>query len=223
MKNNQTKAVVIFSGGQDSTTCLYWALNRYNYVEAITFNYGQKHLIELEQSKIICDNAGVKQTIVDLGFLNTLVESALTSNGDVNEINSKGLPASFVPNRNQLFITLAHAYAQKIDASHLVGGMCETDYSGYPDCRQDFINALAITTNKGSDSFIGIDTPLMRLDKAQTFVLAEQLGCLDEVIELSHTCYNGDREHRHDWGYGCGECPACLLREKGYNEFKTKK
>ena len=218
----ETKAVVIFSGGQDSTTCLYQALSRFDIVEAITFNYGQKHDVELQQSKVICANANVKQTIIDLGFLNTIVDSALTSNGDVNKINEKGLPASFVPNRNQLFITLAHAYAQKINASTLVTGVCQTDYSGYPDCRHDFIIRLQAVTNLGSSSIIAIDTPLMYLDKAQTFLLAEQLGCLDEVIEFSHTCYNGNRKLRHEWGYGCNECPACELRKKGFVEYLEK-
>lgn len=218
--SKETKAVVIFSGGQDSTTCLYWALSRFDIVEAITFNYGQKHSVELECSRDICAKENVKQTIVDLSFLDTLVESALTSNGNVNELNAKGLPSSFVPNRNQLFITLAHAYAQKIGARTLVGGMCETDYSGYPDCRHDFIMRLQHVTNIGSESMISIDTPLMNLTKAQTFVLAEQLECLAEVVHLSHTCYNGDRTVLHEWGYGCGECPACELRKKGYEEFK---
>ena len=215
------KAVVIFSGGQDSTTCLYWALEKYDEVEAITFAYGQKHSVEIEQSKIICERCDVKQTIVDISFLNTLVESALTSNGNVNEINEKGLPASFVPNRNQLFITLAHAYAQKIQAQYLVTGVCQTDYSGYPDCRQDFVNAISVASNMGSASNIIIETPLMYLNKAETFELAWSLDCLNDVVELSHTCYNGDREHKHDWGYGCGECPACDLRAKGYVEWST--
>jgi len=213
------KAVVIFSGGQDSTTCLFWALNRYDVVEAITFNYGQKHSIELECAKTICEKVNVKQTIIDISFLNTIVESALTSNGDVNVINDKGLPASFVPNRNQLFITLAHAYAQKIGAQTLVTGVCQTDFSGYPDCRLDFIQSIRSTTNLGSASNIQIETPLMHLTKAETFKLAQDEKCLDEVIELSHTCYNGDRSKLHFWGYGCGDCPACLLREKGYLEF----
>jgi 7-cyano-7-deazaguanine synthase len=215
------KAVVIFSGGQDSTTCLFWALEKYDEVEAITFAYGQKHSVEIEQSKIISERCDVKQTIVDISFLNTLVESALTSNGDVNEINEKGLPASFVPNRNQLFITLAHAYAQKIGAQYLVTGVCQTDYSGYPDCRQDFVNAISVASNMGSASGIIIETPLMYLNKAETFELAWSLDCLDDVIELSHTCYNGDREHRYVWGYGCNQCPACELRAKGYVEFNT--
>lgn len=225
MKNNNT-AVVIFSGGQDSTTCLYWALNRFQKVEAITFNYGQKHSIELDQSKLICEKENIKQTIIDISFLHTIVESALTSNGDVNKKNELGLPSSFVPNRNQLFITLAHSYAQKIGANTLIGGMCETDFSGYPDCRDEFIQKLSEITDLGSgltvETRIDILTPLMKLDKAETFLLAEKEGCLDEVIELSHTCYNGDRSIEHDWGFGCGECPACNLRENGYEQFKLK-
>ena len=214
----KTKAVVIFSGGQDSTTCLYWTLGKFDVVEAITFNYGQKHSVELDYAKQICDKENVKQTIIDISFLNTLVESALTSNGDVNEINEKGLPASFVPNRNQLFITLAHAYAQKIKADTLVTGVCETDFSGYPDCRNEFIENIAKTTNLGSASNILIETPLMWLNKAQTFQLAKDLGCINEVLEYSHTCYNGDHTNKHDWGYGCGSCPACTLRREGYEK-----
>jgi len=217
------KAVVIFSGGQDSTTCLFLAKNRFAEVEAITFNYGQKHLIELKQSKIICEKANVKQTIIDISFLDQIVESALISNGNVNEINEKGLPASFVPNRNQLFITLAHAYAQKIKATHLITGVCETDYSGYPDCRKEFIHAIEKASNLGSDSKISIWTPLMHRSKAEIFQLAEEQGCFEEVIELSHTCYNGNRFRRNSWGYGCGECAACELRSKGYNEYKQSK
>lgn len=213
------KAVVIFSGGQDSTTCLYWAIQHFESVEAITFNYGQKHSVELECSKNICSLENVKQTIVDISFLNTIVESALTSNGDVNQKNDKGLPSSFVPNRNQLFITLAHAYAQKIGADNLVTGVCETDYSGYPDCRLEFIAAIESASNIGSASNIDINTPLMFLTKSETFKMADRLNCLDKVLELSHTCYNGDREHLHTWGYGCGECPACELRKKGWFEF----
>jgi 7-cyano-7-deazaguanine synthase len=220
------KALVIFSGGQDSTTILHWALNnnlRFDKIEAITFDYGQKHSIEIEQSKIICENLEVKQTIIDISFLNTIVESALTSNGDVNIINEKGLPASFVPNRNQLFITMAHSYAQKIGASFLIGGMCETDFSGYPDCRQEFIDAIELATNLGSDSNITIETPLMYLDKAQTFELAYKGGYLKEVIKDSHTCYNGVRDILHEWGYGCDDCPACELRKKGYYQFIKNK
>lgn len=217
--NKKTKALVIFSGGQDSTTCLYWALNKYDEVEAITFNYGQKHSVELEQAETICQKENVKQTVIDISFLDTIVESALTSNGDVNQLNEKGLPTSFVPNRNQLFFTLAHSYAQKINCNTLVGGMCETDYSGYPDCRREFLNKLEHVTNKGSESMIYLDTPLMYLTKAETFALAAQLDKLDEVIKLSHTCYNGVRDELHEWGYGCGTCPACELRKIGWEEF----
>ena len=219
MKINKT-AVVIFSGGQDSTTCLYWAISKYQRVEAITFQYGQKHQVEIECSKLICNDEHIKQTIVDVSFLSTLVESALTSNGDVNKINSKGLPDSFVPNRNQLFITLAHAFAQKIDATVLVTGVCETDFSGYPDCRNNFIRMIGMTSNLGSDSHIVIDTPLMWLSKAKIWQLAKDLGKLSEVIKFSHTCYNGLRDELHQWGYGCGTCPACELRAAGYEQFK---
>ena len=214
------KALIIFSGGQDSTTCLYWAKNRFDEVEAITFDYGQKHSIEVEQSKYICEKEDIKQTIIDISFLNTIVQSALTSNGDVDVLNEKGLPASFVPNRNQLFITMAHSFAQTIGAQTLVTGVCQTDYSGYPDCREAFIKAIEWVTNLGSDESLQIKTPLMFLTKAQTFLLAEKEGCLEDVLELSHTCYNGERTTLHSWGYGCGSCPACVLRKKGFQEYE---
>lgn len=215
------KAVVIFSGGQDSTTCLYWAIKYWGAenVEAITFNYGQKHSVELECAKKICEKESIKQTVIDISFLDTIVESALTSNGDVNEKNDKGLPASFVPNRNQLFITLAHALAQKIGAKSLVTGVCQTDYSGYPDCRMEFIRELANTSNLGSMSDIHIHTPLMYLTKADTWAFANRLKVLDEVVKMSHTCYNGAREEQYDWGFGCNNCPACKLRREGYEEY----
>ena len=215
------KAIVIFSGGQDSTTCLYWAKKKYDLVEAITFNYGQNHSVELDCAKDICKKENIKQTVIDISFLDTIVESALTSNGDVNKLNKKGLPASFVPNRNQMFITLAHSYAQKVGASYLITGVCETDFSGYPDCRNEFIESIEKTTNLGSESSIKIETPLMYLNKAQTFDLANELGCLKEVIEFSHTCYNGERKTLYDWGYGCDNCPACELRKNGYKEYKN--
>lgn len=217
------KAVVIFSGGQDSTTCLCWAINRFDEVEAITFNYGQKHSVEVEQAEKICLMKGIKQTIINIDFLGTLVNSALTSNGDVNEKNEIGLPSSFVPNRNQLFITLAHAYAQKIGAEAIITGVCQTDYSGYPDCRQVFIDAISLASYLGSTKRVDIITPLMYLDKAQTWKMAEDEGCIDEVINLSHTCYNGNRSTDWEWGYGCNSCPACELRKNGYNEYKKLK
>lgn len=215
------KAIVIFSGGQDSATCLFWALNNFDVVETITFLYGQKHAIELECAQIICAANNVKQTVIDLGFLNTIVDSAMVSNGNTSVLNAKGLPASFVPNRNQLFITLAHAYAQKVNAHALVTGVCQTDYSGYPDCRDKFIKELEYVTNLGSESEIKIYTPLMWLTKAQTFELAAKMGRLPEIIERTHTCYEGDHTTKNDWGYGCGVCPACILRKQGYSEFTT--
>jgi 7-cyano-7-deazaguanine synthase len=214
------KALVIFSGGQDSTTILYQAIKENECVEAITFQYGQKHSIEIEQSKILCSINNIKQTIINIDFLDTIVNSALTSNGNVNELNEKKLPASFVPNRNQLFITLAHAYAQKINCNKIYIGVCQTDYSGYPDCRKLFIDLIQLTTNIGSDSDIEIITPLMFLNKAETFLLAEKLDCLNEVIEYSHTCYNGNRIDKHEWGYGCDNCPACNLRKEGFKKYK---
>jgi len=217
------KAVVIFSGGQDSTTCLYWAKQNFDYVEAMTFFYGQKHSIEMYCAQTICSKEKIRQTVIDISFLNGIVESALTSDKlNINEVNKKGLPASFVPNRNALFITLAHAYAQKIGADNLVTGVCETDYSGYPDCRQMFIDAINKSLNMGSNSNIRIHTPLMFLTKEKIFKLAEDLGKIQDVVELSHTCYNGDREHRYEWGYGCDACPACELRKNGWEKFISK-
>ena len=356
-----TSALVTFSGGQDSTTILAWAKNRFDKVEAISFNYGQKHSVELEQGAKICEMWGIKQTLVDISFLQTICDSALTSQGNVNEKHSRlrDLPASFVPNRNLLLLALSNTYAQKAGINHVITGTCETDYSGYPDCRRLFIDSLedslftacnksklglstiralllkysqlsinrhdlasfvfnvdeayALEQNyiasvnyveflqeflnffnspdtnvspifetrtnvegktilvatgetsifyiynlfknthefynqhvKGSDLardlvilfntcprpttpnvtlnpdnfFIKIHTPLMYLDKANTFALAEQEGALDVVLEHSHTCYNGVRDTRHAWGYGCGQCPACALRAKGYEEYK---
>lgn len=216
------KAVVIFSGGQDSTTCLYWALKQFDVVHTITFRYGQKHEIEVAVAKKIANLAGVSNLIVDMNFLNLLSDSAMVHNGDVNMLNDKGLPASFVPNRNQLFVTLAHAYAQKLGAEHLVTGVCETDFSGYPDCRKTFIDALQVVTNLGSQADVHIHTPLMFLNKAQTFKLAEDLGCLGVVLSYSHTCYNGFTIY-NEWGKGCGQCPACILRAKGYEKFIKEK
>lgn len=230
MKN---KAIVVFSGGQDSTTCLYWALNRFKHVEAITFNYGQKHSVEIEQSKLILDKVGVKQIVVDLNqSLGFLAESALTNNGNVSEINKYGLPSSFVPGRNGIFLYNTYVYALKTGADAMVTGVCQTDYSGYPDCRRDFINELLNVMDMGvfgenKSSGLAINTPLMYLTKAETFRLAEEEGCLNEVIELSHTCYNGKRLYKHEWGWSSEQgtendpfCPACDLRAKGWEEYK---
>ena len=215
------KAVVVFSGGQDSTTCLGWAQNRYGVVMAITFQYGQKHEREVKAASDICDLMGVHQTIVDLSFLPGLVNSALTSFGNVNKQHpdNENLPASFVPNRNALFLTLAHAYAQKVKASAVVSGVCQTDYSGYPDCREGFVQTLGLALNAGSDTDIQIVTPLMHLTKAETFKMANDEDVLEFVLQHSVTCYNAVGT-RNVWGYGCGHCPACALRSKGWHEFK---
>lgn len=224
LKVNQ-KALVVLSGGQDSVTCLGWALENYSKVEAIAFHYGQNHSVELEQAKKICEDRGINLMIAKTDILSTIADSALVTGGDVNvqhERNDK-LPASFVPNRNAMFLTFAHAWAQKIGALHLVTGVCQTDYSGYPDCREEFIKRFERALNVGYETHIIIHTPLMHLTKAETFQLAEDCGILDTVIEDSHTCYNGDREHKHDWGFGCGKCPACELRAKGWDEFQAGK
>lgn len=218
------KAVVIFSGGQDSTTCLGWALYRFDEVVAISFKYGQKHEVELEQAKKITDKLNVEHHTIDVSFFGELVDSALTHDGDVNAMHPRlqDLPASYVPNRNALFITLSHAFAQKIGAEHVVTGVCQTDYSGYPDCRKSFIDAMSTALFKGSEVPIEVRTPLMYLTKAETFKMAEDVGVLEEVLELSHTCYNGD-DTMHEWGRGCDDCPACKLRKKGYYEYKEMK
>ena len=216
------KALVILSGGQDSATCLFWALKNFEEVCAITFFYGQNHAVEIALASNLAKSVNVKHRIVFLNFFPELIKSALTSNGDVSVLNEKGLPASFVPNRNALFITLSHAYAQKIGASTLITGVCQTDYSGYPDCRRTFIDGMQQVLNIGSDSDISILTPLMFLTKAETFKLAEDLGCLELIIESTNTCYHGEPK-KHNWGSGCGECPACELRKKGFEEFLNHK
>jgi 7-cyano-7-deazaguanine synthase len=219
------KAVVVFSGGQDSTTCLGLAIHEFgaDRVACISFNYGQKHAIELECAQAICDKWGVSLKNVNVDMLAGMVTSALTSNGDTTQPHAykKDLPASFVPNRNALFLVLAHAYAQELGADLIYTGVCETDYSGYPDCRQQFITSLQESLNIGYETDIIVLTPLMSLNKAETFALADKVNFLPTVIEMSHTCYDGDHTTRHDWGYGCGTCPSCLLRAKGFIEFSV--
>ncbi|QBQ71202.1 queuosine biosynthesis ATPase [Shewanella phage S0112] len=223
-------AVVVLSGGQDSVTCLGWALKKFDQVFAIGFDYAQKHKIELQQAKAICKKHDIPFAIMSIPALVDLGDSALVSTNSLKDKNvsakhhrNPNLPASFVPNRNALFLTTAHAYAQKVGADTIITGVCETDFSGYPDCRQVFICSLEAALNIGYQTDIHIVTPLMYLDKAQTFALAEKVGFLQTVLEESHTCYNGDREHNHDWGYGCGECPACKLRAKGFAEYLESK
>lgn len=215
-------ALVVLSGGQDSVTCLLWALQMFGKVEAITFTYGQKHAVEVSVAKMVCRELGVVQHIVDLAHITAVSRSALIGQGgDVRNAHglNPDLPASFVPNRNAMMLTAAHALAQTIGARYIVTGVSQADYSGYPDCREPFITALEQALNLGAAKHVHIVTPLMHLSKAETFHLADGLGSLDFVLENTHTCYNGDRSVRNSWGYGCGECPACVIRARGYDEY----
>ena len=225
---SESRAVVVLSGGQDSTTCLGLALRYFDDVVAVAFSYGQKHAVELQCASMICRKFGVPFHVFEIPALRSLGNSALVSGSDQTDVNERhaqnsNLPASFVPNRNALFLTTAHALAQKIEAPVVITGVCETDYSGYPDCRQGFIHQLQNALNVGYETDITFVTPLMGLTKAQTFELAETIGFLDTVVTDTHTCYNGDHSVLHDWGYGCGDCPACVLRKAGYDEFKASK
>ncbi len=217
-----SRALVVFSGGQDSTTCLGWAKNRFNYVETITFDYGQKHRVEIAQAGKIASLLGVKNTLLSLDAFTQLNDSALidgTQDIGAHHRTHTNLPASFVPNRNAIFFTLAHAFAQKQDINHIIIGVNQTDYSGYPDCREPFVKALEIALNLGSEADITFHYPLMHLTKAETFKLSQEEGVLELVLNESHTCYNGDHGHKHAWGYGCGECPACVLRKIGWETY----
>ncbi|PZQ87286.1 MAG: 7-cyano-7-deazaguanine synthase QueC [Leifsonia xyli] len=217
-------AVVVLSGGQDSVTCLGLALRNFETVHAIGFSYGQKHEVEIHCAAQICAEHDVPFAVFEIPALQSIGNSALIRGTEQTDVsaqhaqNSK-LPASFVPNRNALFLTTAHAYAQKVGADCLITGVCETDYSGYPDCRDIFIRSLEETLNLGYETNIKIYTPLMWLNKAETFALAKAVDFLMVVLEDSHTCYNGDHNTNFVWGYGCGECPACKLRAAGFEAF----
>lgn len=225
-------ALVLFSGGQDSATCLAWALARYSRVETIGFDYGQKHAVEMtarlavreEMKRVLpqyADRLG-DDHVVDLTGYGRIAESSLTSEVAI-EMDARGLPATFVPGRNLIFLTAAAALSDRRGLEVLVTGVCETDYSGYPDCRQATIDAMSQALTLGLDRPVPIETPLMYLTKAQTWEMANEIGgqpLVDAIIETSHTCYAGDREHRYDWGYGCGTCAACELREAGYRTWK---
>ncbi|WP_020602246.1 7-cyano-7-deazaguanine synthase QueC [Spirosoma spitsbergense] len=221
MVDKLSSALVLFSGGQDSTTCLYWAQKYFKKVEALGFRYGQKHEVELLQAKSIADQAGVPLKIIDISGM--LAGSALTEHDkDVSAQHelSPNLPASFVPGRNAVFLTIAASYAFTKNISDLVGGMCQTDYSGYPDCRRVFIDSLQTTMSLALDKDIRIHTPLMYLTKAETWKMANDLGVLEVVRDYSHTDYNGDRTTYNEWGYGKLDNPASILRAKGYEEAK---
>ena len=227
------KALVLFSGGQDSTVCLVWALLRFAHVETIGFDYGQRHAVELEVRAGIRVRLSALSTawrarladdhVVQIDALAAISETALTREVAI-EVAETGLPTTFVPGRNLVFLAFAGAVAYRRGIKHLVAGMCETDYSGYPDCRDDTIKAMQLALTLGMDRRFVIHTPLMWIDKAATFALAHEIGG-DPLIELlldqTHTCYLGDRRHRHAWGFGCGECPACRLRADGYTKWKA--
>jgi 7-cyano-7-deazaguanine synthase len=232
MKLDPSAALVLFSGGQDSTACLAWALDRFNRVETIGFDYRQRHVVELDCRKKIRDEIAIhfpkwnnklgEDHTIDLGLLNTISDTALTRDVEIKMLENN-LPSTFVPGRNILFLTIAACVGYRRGIKHLVGGMCETDYSGYPDCRDDTIKSLQTTLNLGMESRFVLHTPLMWIDKAQTWALANELGGEDLVnliLEHTHTCYHGDRTHRHAWGYGCGTCPACQLRADGFGRYR---
>jgi 7-cyano-7-deazaguanine synthase len=227
-------ALVLFSGGQDSTVCLAWALQRFQRVETVGFAYGQRHAVELEVRAGIRDALRALDPcwaerlgddhVVDLASLGQISETALTRNAAI-EMSENGLPTTFVPGRNLIFLTFAAALAYRRGARHLVAGMCETDYSGYPDCRDDTIKAMQVALTLGMDRRFVLHTPLMWIDKAETFALAKAIGgdrLVESVVELTHSCYLGDRSRRHDWGYGCGECPACQLRAAGFAKWQRE-
>lgn len=212
------KALVVFSGGQDSTTCLFWAMEKFDEVVAVTFDYNQRHKLEIEKAKAIAKDLGIEHHILNLGLLNQLAPNALTrSDIQVQAGKDGGLPNTFVDGRNHLFLSFVAVMAKNMGARHIVTGVCMTDYSGYPDCRDVFIKSLNVTLNLAMDYDFVIHTPLMFLTKAQTWELADKLGRLDYVYKNTLTCYNGIE------GEGCGTCPACKLRKKGYDEYMQMK
>jgi 7-cyano-7-deazaguanine synthase len=228
-------ALVLFSGGQDSATVLVWALERFARVETVGFAYGQRHAVELQVRERFV--AGLRAAFphwaarlgedhrLDLSLLQAIGGSALTEERAI-EIAANGLPSSFVPGRNLLFLTSASALAYRRGLGTIAAGMCETDYSGYPDCRDLTIQTLGRAINLGMESGFVFETPLMRVDKAGTWAMAEALGgaaLVERIIEDTHSCYLGDRTRRHAWGYGCGDCPACVLRARGYEEWRASR
>jgi len=229
-------ALVLFSGGQDSTVCLAWALQRFQRVETIGFDYGQRHAIELSlrprvraQVVVVIDPAGAgrlgEDHVVRLDALAAISDTALTREMAI-EVADSGLPNTFVPGRNLIFLAFAGAVAYRRGIRHLVAGMCETDYSGYPDCRDDTIKAMQLALGLGMDRRFVVHTPLMWIDKAATWAMAHEIGgqaLVDVVVEETHSCYLGDRSRRHAWGYGCGECPACQLRAEGFLKWKAQR
>jgi 7-cyano-7-deazaguanine synthase len=228
-------ALVLFSGGQDSTVCLAWALQRFACVETVGFAYGQRHAVELDVRPRVRERLAALEPgwgkrlgedhVVALDALAEISDTALTRDVAI-EVAANGLPTTFVPGRNLVFFCFAGALAYRRGARHLVAGMCETDYSGYPDCRDDTIKAMQVALGLGMDRRFVIHTPLMWIDKAQTFALAHDIGgdaLVGLLVEETHTCYLGDRAHRHPWGFGCGECPACKLRAEGFARWTASR
>ena len=226
-------ALVLFSGGQDSAVCLAWALARYERVETVGFDYGQRHRVELDCRQRFLTKLREafpawsaklgEDRVLDLGVLGEVSDTALTREQEIG-FAEDGLPSTFVPGRNLVFFTLAGAVAYRRGLGALIGGMCETDYSGYPDCRRATLDAVQASLTLGMDRDMPIETPLMYLDKAQTWALGQELGgqaLVDLIVEETHTCYLGDRTHRHAWGYGCGSCPACDLRANGWAKWRA--
>ena len=224
-------ALVLFSGGQDSATCLAWALDRFQHVETVGFDYGQRHSVELQCRTTVLRHIRQKfpkwasklgeDHPLDLNIVDAIGETAMTKDVEI-EFSEDGLPSTFVPGRNLLFFTFAGALSYRRGIRHLVGGMCETDYSGYPDCRDDTLKALQVALGLGMNRRFVVHTPLMWIDKAQTWEMANTLGgeaFVNLLIDETHTCYLGDRDHKHAWGYGCGTCPACELRAVGYHKY----
>ncbi|NJO54715.1 MAG: 7-cyano-7-deazaguanine synthase QueC [Bacteroidales bacterium] len=234
MLSSEQSALVLFSGGQDSTVCLGWALDRFSRVETAGFDYGQRHRVELEVRpgiRACMENLKPawrgrlgKDHVIDLAVLGQISDTALTREVAI-AMAEDGLPTTFVPGRNLIFLSFVAALAYRRGIRHIVAGMCETDYSGYPDCRDDTIKAMQVALSLGLDRRVTIHTPLMWVDKAATFALALAIAgphFLDLVVEETHTCYVGDRTQRHAWGYGCGECPACRLRAEGWARFRKE-
>jgi 7-cyano-7-deazaguanine synthase len=232
---NTDKALVLFSGGQDSATCLAWALAQFSHVETVGFAYGQRHAVELDcRGPVRTALAGLRDWggrlgpdhVVALGAsLAGIGATALTSDAAI-QMTSEGLPSTFVPGRNLVFLAYAAAIAYRRGLRRLVAGMCETDYSGYPDCRDDTLKAMQLALNLGMERRFVVETPLMWVDKAATWALAEALGGAELValiVEHTHSCYLGDRANRHEWGYGCGSCPACALRAAGWQRWREQR
>ncbi|HCT0492415.1 TPA: 7-cyano-7-deazaguanine synthase QueC [Staphylococcus pseudintermedius] len=213
---NNEKALVVFSGGQDSTTCLFYAKKHFKEVELVTFEYGQRHAKEIEVAKEISEDQGLKHHVLDMALLSQLTPNALTSH-DMTIDSHNDVPNTFVPARNLLFLSFAGALAYQIGAKHLITGVCETDFSGYPDCRDSFIKSMNVTLNLAMDRDFVIHTPLMWLNKKETWALSDDLGVLDYVRDRTLTCYNGIIAE------GCGECPACQLRQRGLNQYLAER